>query len=79
MKAASGSERHQVRHPAQLLSLSPQSGAGATALPATVAGPAILLRYFIAQGASGFVVENISIALANGMPGWDLQYQCPPE
>ena len=68
-----------MRKAAQLLSLSPQSGAGTTALPAAVAGPAILLIYVIAQRASGLVVEDICIALANRMPGWNLGHQCPSE
>jgi hypothetical protein len=50
-------------------------GTRATPLPAAVAQPAVFLLNFLPHGAFIVVVVDIPVALANGMPGWDLRHQ----
>jgi hypothetical protein len=61
-----------------VLSWIAQLGTGAAPFPAAVAQSSVFLVNRFPYGAFIVIVVDIPVALANGMPGWNLCHQFSP-
>jgi hypothetical protein len=71
----SPSKRRQLGQSGRVLSWIAELGTGAALFPTAVAQFAVFLINRFPYGALIVIVVDIRVALANGMPGWNLCHQ----